>query len=79
MLLDYVHTYPNPEINKYANDMCLHLDSNGAYLVQPKAHSVVAGHNCLSNRIPKESKTPDHKHNGPIRIEYKTNRNIIPQ
>ena len=44
MLLDYAHTYLDPKIRYHASDMCLHLDSDAAYLVQPKARSRVAGH-----------------------------------
>ena len=39
MLMDYVNTYPNPKIHFYASDMILHVDSDAAYLVGPKAKS----------------------------------------
>ena len=66
MLLDYAHTYPNPKIRYHASDMCLHLDSDAAYLVQPKARSRVAGHYYLSNRISQAIKKPNPKPNGPL-------------
>ena len=77
MLLDYTHTYPDPKIRYHASDMCLHLDSDAAYLFQPKARSRVTGHYYLSNRIPQETKTPDPKPNSPIHTECKTIRNVM--
>ena len=77
MLLDYAHTYPDPKIRYHASDMCLHLDSDAAYLVQPKARSRVAGHFYLSNNIPSNTKTPIPKPNGPLHTECKTIRNVM--
>ena len=37
MIMDYAHTYPNATIRYHASDMCLHIDSDAAYLVQPQA------------------------------------------
>lgn len=36
-LLDYAHTYPNVFRCYYASDMQLHVDTDAAYLVFPKA------------------------------------------
>jgi hypothetical protein len=44
MLMDYAHTNPDATIRHHASDMCLHADSDAAYLVQPKACSRVGGH-----------------------------------
>ena len=33
MLMDYTHTYPNATIQYHASDMCVHIDSDAAYLV----------------------------------------------
>ena len=77
MLLDYAHTYPDPKIRYHASDMCLHLYSDAAYLVQPKARSRVAGHYYLSDRIPAHDKKPDPKPNGPLHTECKTVRNVM--
>ena len=41
--MDYLHTYPNAYIRFYASDMILHVDSDAAYLVAPKARSRIAG------------------------------------
>ena len=50
MLLDYACTYPNAKIRYYASDMCLHADTDAAYLVQPNARSRYAGFFYLSDR-----------------------------
>ena len=42
-LMGYLHTYPNAFIRYYASNIVLHVDSNAAYLVSPKACSRVAG------------------------------------
>ena len=39
MVIDYAAIQPNAVIWFHASDMCLHIDSNDAYLVQPKARS----------------------------------------
>ena len=38
-LMDYAATYPDVFIRYYASDMVLHVDSDSAYLVAPKAKS----------------------------------------
>ena len=44
MLMDCAATQPDTVIQFHASDMCLHIDSNAAYLVQPKACSRAVGH-----------------------------------
>ena len=66
MLMDYAHTYPNAKIRYHASDMCLHIDSDAAYLVHPQALIRVAGHFYLSEKIPYETPTPNPTPNGPI-------------
>ena len=53
--MDYAHDYPNATILYHASDMCLHIDSNAACLVHPRARSIVAGHFYLSDKIPLET------------------------
>ena len=36
-IMDYAATYPDISIRYYASDMILHVDSDAAYLVAPKA------------------------------------------
>ena len=69
MLMDYAHTYPNATIRYHASDMCLHIDSNASYLVQPQACSRVAGHFYLSEKITDETPTPNPTPNVPIMTE----------
>ena len=51
-LLDYAATYPNAFVRFYASDMMLNIDSDAAYLVQPKARSRIAGYFYLDNKPP---------------------------
>ena len=43
MLLDYLHSFTNARIRYYASDMQLHIDSDAAYLVVPKAKNRLSG------------------------------------
>ena len=73
-LMDYVATYPNAFIRYYASDMVLHIDSDAAYLVAPKARSRVAGYFYLSNHSANKDKP---KLNGAIHVECKTLRHVV--
>ena len=57
--------------------MCLHIDSNAAYLVKPKARSRAAGHYYLSNNPPlphiRSTPTP----NGPVLTKCQTIRTVM--
>ena len=64
MLLDYLATYPNAELNFYAGNMQLHIESDAAYLVLPGAKSRVAGYFYLHS---------------PLNANNVTKRVIIPQ
>ena len=57
--------------------MCLHIDPDAAYIVQPQARSRVAGHFYLSEKIPLETPTHNPTPNGPILTEYRTFRNVM--
>ena len=73
-LLDYVATHSNAVIRFHASDMCLHVDSDAAYLVLPKARSRLAGHFFLSDHPDlKRTITP----NGPLLTECKTIRTVV--
>ena len=41
--MDYLYTYPEAYICYYASNMVLHVYSDAAYLVAPKARSRVSG------------------------------------
>ena len=74
-LLDYVATYPNVKLRYHASDMQLHVDSDAAYLVAPKARSRIAGYYNFPNRLYKSTILPDINH--PILIECKTLRHVV--
>ena len=73
-LMDYAATYPNMYIRYHASDMVLHVDSDAAYLVAPKARSRISGYFYLSDH---PSKTPHPKLNGAILVECKTLRHVV--
>ena len=77
MLLDYVHTYPAATIRYHTRYMCLYIDSDAVYLVQPRALIRVAGHFYLSKQIATGNSKPSPKPNGPILTECRTVRNVI--
>ena len=72
-LLDYIAAYPSIFGHFYASDMILHIDSNAAYFVKPRARSRVAGVFYLGNMKPR--RLPQL--NGAILIEYKTLRHVV--
>ena len=57
ILLDYACTYPHAKIRYYTSYICLHADTDAAYLVQPNARSCYAGFVYLSDR-PTNSSSP---------------------
>ena len=73
-LMDYVNTYKEAYIRYKASDMVLHIDSDAAYLVAPKARSRVAGYFHLSDH---PSKTQHPTLNGAIHVECKTLRHVV--
>ena len=64
MLLDYLYTNPNARLRFMKSDMQLHVDSDAAYLIAPKAKSRAAGYYHLSNKD-----TNNIKMNAPIHVE----------
>ena len=72
--MDYVHTYPNAYICFYASDMILHVDSDAAYLVAPKARSRISSYFLLLDH-PNITKHP--RLNGAILAECKTLRHVV--
>ena len=77
MLIYYAHTYTNATIRYHASDMCLHIDSDAAYLVHPKSRCQVTGHHYLSIDIPAKIPTPNQTPNGAILTECETIRNVM--
>ena len=72
--MDYVTTYPNVFLRYYTSDMILHVESDAAYLVAPKARSRVAGYFHPSNTPLPNTPT---KLNGAIMVECKTLRHVV--
>ena len=56
MLLDCTSTRPGAKVQYHASYMCFHMDSDAAYLVQPKACSRIGGHFYLSKKLPPNTK-----------------------
>ena len=75
--MDYTHNYPNATSRYYASDMQLHVDSDAAYLVLPKARSRGAGHFFLSIHTSTCVTTPSPPNNSPILTECVTLRNVM--
>ena len=74
-LLDYASTYPQVYIRFYASDMQLHVDTDAAFLVLPKACSRIAGYfRFLNNQVPH---IQHHDNNGAIFIECKTLCSVV--
>ena len=73
-LMDYVNTYPDSFLRYKASDMVLHIDSDAAYLVAPKARSRVAGYFHFAEH-PSKTKLPSL--NAAIHVECKTLRHVV--
>ena len=73
-LLDYVSWHPSATLRYHACDMILHVDSDAAYLVLPRARSRLAGHFFLSSN-PTLTRTVHP--NAPILTECKTIRHVV--
>jgi len=73
-LMDYAATYPDVFVRYYASDMVLHVDSDAAYLVSPKAKSRISGFFYMSDH---PEKTHQPTPNGAILVECKTLRHVV--
>ena len=77
ILVDYAATEPDAVIRFHASDMCLHIDSDTAYIVQPKASSHDAGHYYLRETPPPPLIRPNPTPNIPIISRCQTIRTVI--
>ena len=66
--MDYLHTYLDAFLRFYTSDMVLHVESNVAYLVVPKARSRITGYFHLSDH---PNKTNNPKINAAVQVECK--------
>ena len=73
-LMDYLHTYLNAYLRFHASNMVLHVESDAAYLVAPKARSRIAGYFHLSDH---PNKTNNPKINAAIQVECKTLQHVV--
>ena len=73
-LMDYVCTYQNAFIRYHASDMILHIDSDAAYLVLPKAKSRIEGYYYLADL---QSSTSPKPPNGHVLVECKTLKHVV--
>ena len=73
-LLDYVSWHPDATLRYHACDMVLHVDSDAAYLVLPRARSRLAGHFFLSSN---PTLTRIVRPNAPILTECKTIQHVV--
>mmetsp|Transcript_11265 Transcript_11265/g.15885 ORF Transcript_11265/g.15885 Transcript_11265/m.15885 type:complete len:463 (+) Transcript_11265:115-1503(+) len=76
-LLDYAATYQNAYLRYYSSDMQLHIDSDAAYLVLPKAKSRVAGFFNLPCQGHYRKYAHRNQINSPILIECATLKHVV--
>ena len=73
-LLDYVATFPSVILRFHASNMHLHVDSDAAYLIAPKAKSRVAGFYYFKN---KTNGQPLNFPNHPVLVECRCLRHVV--
>ena len=78
-LLDYLYTHKFATLRYKASDMCLHVDSDAAYLVAPGAKSRIAGYYYLSSRYTPTDSTinPTPPLNAPVHVECKLLKHVV--
>ena len=76
-LLSFVQHHKNTKNRFYASDMCLHIDSDAAYLVMPGARSRFAGYHYLSKYPQLPLASPSIPLNGAVLIECRTIRHVV--
>jgi hypothetical protein len=78
-LLNYCATHPDAVVRFRASDMCLHIDSDASYLLEPKAWSRMGGIFYLSDQPPtmRSPDTPSAPLNGAIHIVSNILRNVM--
>ena len=75
--MDYATTHPDTTVLLFASDMILHVDSDAAYLVLPRAHSQIAGYYYLADKPPLPPEIPEPMINGAVHMECKVVRNAV--
>ena len=77
ILMDYTTMQRDTITGFHASNRCLHIDSDTAYLIQPKAHSCAAGRYYLSNNPPPPHIRPTTTPNRPILTKCQTIRTVM--
>ena len=77
MLIDYAAKEPDAIIRFHASDMCVHINSNTAYIVQPLMRSRAAGHYYLSDNPPPPHIRRTSSPNVPILTKCQTIRTVM--
>ena len=73
-ILDYVATYPAVILRYHASNMQLHIDSDAAYLVAPKAKSRIAGFYYFKQ----DKNNNDFNHpNHPVLVECRCLKHVV--
>ena len=75
--MDYARLHHDTVICYCASDMQLHINSDAAYIILPKARSCGAEHFYLSDEISNMHAVPSFTPNGPILTKCVTLRNIM--
>lgn len=75
-LLNYVACNPNAGLRLHASSMILHIDTDAAYLVLPKARIRIAAYYYLTDRLPLHDKEQP-KLNGALTVDCKTLRRVV--
>ena len=75
--MDYAATEPDNITRFHASNMCFHIDSDTAYIVQPKARSRVVGLYYLSENPPPPHIRPTTTPKGPILTKFQTIRTVM--
>ena len=73
-LLDYVATFPDTCIRFHASNMKLHIDSDAAYLCEPKAKSRAAGYFYFKQNTMNKTQLPI---NHPLTVECKLLKHVV--
>ena len=78
-LLDYLYTHKFSTLRYKASDMCLHIDSDAAYLVAPGAKSRIAGYYYLRSayKPTSDSIEPKPPLNAPVHVECRLLKHVV--
>ena len=78
-LVDYLYTHKFATLRYKSSDICLHVDSDAAYLVAPGAKSRIAGYYYLSSKYKPTEDTinPTPTLNAPAHVECRLLKHVV--